>query len=102
MLVLFNFTSGGDPPRLRKLVEEGCIPRVVRALPTLEDSPASKKRAVVILDRLSQVAAPEDIAALVNTSVLEALVEVHNSHKDSDDKVTEACRDFLNVLLNAD
>jgi hypothetical protein len=99
VMCLYNLTCGEDAPRLRRLVEEGCIPLLTHALPALKNKLNTKKLAVLALERLSRVSAAHQLEAMADANVLEALSEVYHSTKDSDEAVFVACSDLMNNLL---
>jgi hypothetical protein len=99
VVCLHNFTSVGGAARRLKVVEAGCLPLVLRALPSLASYPDGQKYAVLILGWLCDVAAPDAFEGLVDDAVLKSLVQVYKAHKDSDARVGEACRTLMKKLL---
>jgi hypothetical protein len=96
---LHNFTRKRSVPRLRKVVEGGCLPLLLRALPALSIYANGPMAAVLTLGRLCDVAAPQDFNGLVDDAVLKSLVQVYKKHKGSNAAVGAACRTLMNKLL---
>jgi hypothetical protein len=96
---LYNLTCDGDEPRRQRLVDEDCIPLILRALPALKKHPDTQKYALVTLDRLCRVAGPQRVEGLVDASAVGALVEIFNANKDSRADVVVACSNLMNRWL---
>lgn len=100
VLCFNNFSNKGGAARVHGLLERGCLPLIIQALPTIAMYENGPKCAVLTLGRMCEVAGHGHFQDLVDAAVMEALVDVFRAHnEDSDERVRSACRAVMNKLL---
>jgi hypothetical protein len=100
VMCFYNFTTKGGTARPAALVEGGCLPLILQALPTVGFYKKGPKCAVRTFGRMCEFAAPHHFEGLVDTAVLGTLVDVCRAYnEDSDERVRASCRAVMNKLL---
>jgi hypothetical protein len=95
-----NFTYGAAAARPHALVEAGCLPLILQALPAIGFYEKGPMGAVMTLGRMCEFAGPRHFEGLVDTAVLGTLVDVCRAYnEDSDERVRASCRAVMNKLL---
>jgi hypothetical protein len=94
-----NFTAGSDNKRcIEELVNENCIPLILRIITTRANAETLRKHAVVVLGRLCDVAGPACFEAHVDASTLGHLFDMFKVCKDSNDRCAEEVRKSCRAL----